>query len=64
MLALGQKLGVETVAEGIENPGAFSMLRDLGCGLAQGYLIGRPMRPEQLSDWHTARESSMRVMPA
>ena len=64
VLALGQKLGVETVAEGIENPGAFSMLRDLGCGLAQGYLIGRPMRPEQLSDWHTARESSMRVMPA
>ena len=64
VLALGQKLGVETVAEGIENPGAFSMLRDLGCGLAQGYLIGRPMRPEQLCDWHAARESAMRVMPA
>ncbi len=64
VLALGQKLGVETVAEGIENPGAFSMLRDLGCGLAQGYLIGRPMRAEQLRDWHTARESAMRVMPA
>ncbi len=64
VLALGQKLGVETVAEGIENPGAFSMLRDLGCGLAQGYLIGRPMRAEQLRDWQTARESAMRVMPA
>ncbi len=64
VLALGQKLGVETVAEGIENPGAFSMLRDLGCGLAQGYLIGRPMRPEQLCDWHAARESSIRLMPA
>ena len=64
VLALGQKLGVETVAEGIENPGAFSMLRDLGCGLAQGYLIGRPMRPEQLRDWHAARESAMHVMPA
>ncbi|MEO0317222.1 MAG: hypothetical protein RL404_899 [Pseudomonadota bacterium] len=64
VLALGQKLGVETVAEGIENPGAFSMLRDLGCGLAQGYLIGRPMGPDQLRDWHQARESEMRVMPA
>ncbi len=64
VLALGQKLGVETVAEGIENAGAFSMLRDLGCGLAQGYLIGRPMRPDQLRDWHVARETEMRVMPA
>ncbi len=63
-LALGQKLGVETVAEGIESAGAFSMLRDLGCGLAQGYLIGRPMRPDQLRDWHVARETEMRVMPA
>ncbi len=64
VLALGQKLGVETVAEGIENPGAFNVLRDLGCGLAQGYLIGRPMGPAQLRDWHAARESEMRVMPA
>ncbi len=64
VLALGQKLGVETVAEGIESAGAFSMLRDLGCGLAQGYLIGRPMRPDQLRDWHVARETEMRVMPA
>ena len=64
VLALGQKLGVETVAEGIENPGAFSVLRDLGCGLAQGYLIGRPMRPEQLCDWHAARESALQVIPA
>lgn len=64
VLALGQKLGVETVAEGIENPGAYSMLRDLGCGLGQGYLIGRPMPPQQLRDWHFARESSLQSMPA
>ncbi len=64
VLALGQKLGVETVAEGIENPGAFSLLRELGCGLAQGYLIGRPMPPDQLREWHLARESAKQLMPA
>ena len=29
-------------AEGIENAASFSLLRDLGCDVAQGFYIGRP----------------------
>ncbi len=64
VLALGQKLGVEVVAEGIENPAAMNLLRDRGCGLGQGYLIGLPMRPQQLREWQRARESLLHAVPA
>ncbi len=64
VLALGQKLGVEVVAEGIESQAAMSLLRDCGCGLGQGYLIGTPMRPQQLKEWQRARESMLQAIPA
>lgn len=54
VLALGQKLGVEVVAEGIESPAAMALLRKLGCGHGQGYLISRPLRPERLKEWQQA----------
>jgi diguanylate cyclase (GGDEF)-like protein len=42
MLALAQALGMEVVAEGIETPEELQVLRELGCGYGQGYLLGRP----------------------
>lgn len=57
VLALGQKLGVDVVAEGIESVAAMTLLRKLGCAQGQGYLIGAPMRPERLKDWQTQREA-------
>ena len=59
VLTLGQKLGVEVVAEGIETPAAMTLLRDRGCGLGQGYLIGAPMRAQQLREWQRAREAML-----
>ncbi len=57
VLALGQKLGVDVVAEGIESAAAMTLLRKLGCGQGQGYLIGTPMRPERLQAWQKEREA-------
>jgi EAL domain-containing protein (putative c-di-GMP-specific phosphodiesterase class I)/GGDEF domain-containing protein len=39
---LAHALGFSTVAEGIERPEDFRAARELGCDLAQGYLIARP----------------------
>ncbi len=64
VLTLGQKLGVEVVAEGIESPAAMNLLRDRGCGLGQGYLIGSPMRPQQLKEWQRAREAMLNAVSA
>lgn len=50
-LELGQRLGVDTVAEGVETAEDWHLLRDLGCDLAQGYLLARPMPAEELTGW-------------
>ena len=42
VIRLGQALGLTTIAEGVEEPEQFQMLRALGCDQAQGYLLGRP----------------------
>lgn len=48
---LGHKLGMEVVAEGVETAEAWNCLAALGCDVAQGYLISRPMPAGQLEQW-------------
>jgi diguanylate cyclase (GGDEF)-like protein/PAS domain S-box-containing protein len=42
VIRLGQALGLTTIAEGVEDVAQFTMLRELGCDQAQGFLLGRP----------------------
>ncbi|TAM02332.1 MAG: GGDEF domain-containing protein [Paraburkholderia sp.] len=42
ILLLARSLGLETVAEGIEDPVSLSLLREWGCDYGQGYAIHRP----------------------
>jgi hypothetical protein len=42
MISLGHDLGLEVVAEGIEDPATLAMLQAMGCDLAQGYYLGKP----------------------
>lgn len=42
LVQLGHSLGMMVIAEGIEEPAVLEQLRDLGCDVAQGYLLGRP----------------------
>jgi len=48
IVALGSKLGLTIVAEGIEDLEQAVMLRDMGCHLGQGYLFGRPTSADLL----------------
>ena len=43
ILALGENLGLEVVAEGIETERHCEMLKALGCSYGQGYLFSRPV---------------------
>ena len=42
IVRLGHGLSMTVTAEGIETQRQLSLLRDIGCDLAQGYLLGRP----------------------
>jgi predicted signal transduction protein with EAL and GGDEF domain len=45
---LAASLGIECIAEGIEQPAQVSRLLERGCTLGQGYHFTTPMRPDQL----------------
>jgi EAL domain-containing protein (putative c-di-GMP-specific phosphodiesterase class I)/GGDEF domain-containing protein len=45
---LAHGLGLAVTAEGVEQPAALSLLASMGCDLAQGYLIARPLPAPEL----------------
>jgi predicted signal transduction protein with EAL and GGDEF domain len=49
IIKLGHGLGLTVTSEGIENTKQLATLRDLGCDLAQGYLLDRPARVADLA---------------
>jgi diguanylate cyclase len=42
VLSLGKSLNIPVLAEGVETPRQFSMLKDEGCDEFQGFLLGKP----------------------
>ena len=54
MIDLAHNLGKQVCAEGVEDEATWRMLRDLGCDLAQGFWIARPMAVDELMEWLTA----------
>ena len=50
-IGLAHDLGLQVVAEGIEDMDTWVRLRALKCDTAQGYLISRPMPAQQLPEW-------------
>jgi EAL domain-containing protein (putative c-di-GMP-specific phosphodiesterase class I) len=57
---LAERLGLASVAEGIEDAATFAALAALGCTTAQGFHLGRPMPSDcfdaWLADWNVAQE--------
>jgi len=43
VVQVGRDLGMQVVAEGIEQPRQLAALREMGCGYGQGFLVARPM---------------------
>jgi EAL domain-containing protein (putative c-di-GMP-specific phosphodiesterase class I) len=48
---LGHNLGLQVVAEGVEDLAAWNMLQALGCDDAQGYFMSRPLDSRALAAW-------------
>jgi diguanylate cyclase (GGDEF)-like protein len=51
LIALGKTLGLETLAEGIENPAQLEILKHEQCDLGQGYLFARPLTAEDIQSY-------------
>jgi predicted signal transduction protein with EAL and GGDEF domain len=48
---LGHNLGLQVVAEGVEDVDSYTQLASLGCDYAQGYFLSKPLSPEKMSIW-------------
>jgi EAL domain-containing protein (putative c-di-GMP-specific phosphodiesterase class I)/GGDEF domain-containing protein len=55
IVELGHSLGLIVVAEGVEEDIARDQLAAMGCDVAQGYLISRPLSESRLEAWLRAR---------
>jgi EAL domain-containing protein (putative c-di-GMP-specific phosphodiesterase class I) len=54
---LGRHLGLEVVAEGIEDQATWELLASMGCDLVQGWHLSRPMPTGEFLPWLATRES-------
>jgi len=50
-IELGHNMGLSVVAEGVESGRALDMLKQFHCDMAQGFLISRPLPPDELEQW-------------
>jgi EAL domain-containing protein (putative c-di-GMP-specific phosphodiesterase class I)/CHASE2 domain-containing sensor protein len=60
-VAMAHELGLEVVAEGVEEDGQIERLRAIGCDLVQGYAIARPMDAAALLAFLEARAQAPRA---
>jgi EAL domain-containing protein (putative c-di-GMP-specific phosphodiesterase class I) len=57
-IAMGHQLGMEVIAEGVETEDQLARLAELGCDMAQGYLISRPMPATAVPLWIASHTKS------
>lgn len=56
IIELAHIMGYQSVAEGIESEAMLIRLQQMGCDIAQGYHLGKPMAPEQFEAFLAKRE--------
>ncbi|MGO4908753.1 putative bifunctional diguanylate cyclase/phosphodiesterase [Pseudorhodobacter sp. W20_MBD10_FR17] len=63
ILSLAERMGLETLAEGVETKGEHAMLAQLGCGHVQGFLFARPMPFDDTQAWIIAQNARRSALP-
>src|SRR2546421_6734607 len=63
-IELAANLGLEVVAEGVEDEATLQILKRLGCSTAQGYHISRPLPVEEVAGWIRDRSAGTADRPA
>lgn len=63
-VSLAHSVGITAVAEGVETVDQLTLLQEMGCDFAQGYLFSRPLSLGKLQEWLRDRPSARRRAPA
>lgn len=54
-VGLAHSFGLQVIAEGVENQATIDVLKTLGCELAQGFFISKPLPMEEFQYWLNSR---------
>jgi diguanylate cyclase (GGDEF)-like protein/PAS domain S-box-containing protein len=60
MVGMAAALDLQVVGEGVETEEQLRALAQLGCDVAQGYLMSRPMHPSKLAEWMVTHGANWR----
>jgi EAL domain-containing protein (putative c-di-GMP-specific phosphodiesterase class I) len=58
VIDLGHNLGLEVIAEGVENVATYDCLARMGCDMIQGHYLSPPLAPDDLTHWYEALEDT------
>ncbi|MCM1044420.1 MAG: bifunctional diguanylate cyclase/phosphodiesterase [Candidatus Gastranaerophilales bacterium] len=50
IINMAKNLGFESIAEGVEHEAQYEYLRNIGCDVIQGYLLGKPQSSKEIED--------------
>ena len=59
-VSMAHKMNIKTIAEGIENKETYYFLKKIGCDMAQGYMISRPLPAKEYIKWHTEHNNVLK----
>ncbi|MEE9428504.1 MAG: bifunctional diguanylate cyclase/phosphodiesterase [Paracoccaceae bacterium] len=63
ILTMAERLGIDTLAEGVETIGEHTILAQLGCGHVQGFSVARPMPFEDTEKWIIQHREKLPTTP-
>ena len=64
ILVMAERIGIETLAEGVETVGEHALLAQLGCGHVQGFSISRPIPFEKSLEWIDTHHKKLAQTPS
>lgn len=63
ILSMADRLGLRTLAEGIESLAEHALLAQLGCSHVQGFAVARPMPVQATQDWLARHQAKLTRTP-
>lgn len=62
IIVMAHKLGLEVIAEGVETKEQESLLKEMGCDYAQGYLYSKPLKAQDFEGFMINGQSASRML--
>jgi len=61
-IVLGHELNMKIVAEGVESQSTYELLKEMGCDIAQGYYVSRPLSEKDFQLWLETNEHRITML--